>query len=73
MFHVVLEKVQFQTDMFGLLADQGVVGVCDRALTVLLDCDCSSDGFVEYLPHKLTKVESFLGGVCRRIVLCLAC
>jgi hypothetical protein len=27
MFHVVLKEVPLQTDMFGLLVDQGVMGV----------------------------------------------
>jgi hypothetical protein len=36
MFHVVLEEVPLHTDVFGLLVDQGVRGVCDCALVVLL-------------------------------------
>jgi hypothetical protein len=72
MFYVVLQKVPFHTDMFGLLADQGVLGVCGRALVVLPYGGCSNDGFVEYLPHKLTKVKFLLGGVNLRVVLCLA-
>jgi hypothetical protein len=72
MFHVVLKEVPLYTDMFGVLADQGVLGVCDCALAVLPYGGCSGDGFVEDLPHKLAEVESLLGGVCRKIVLRLA-
>jgi hypothetical protein len=36
------------------------LGVCDRALVILPYSGCSIDGFVEDLPHKLSKVESFV-------------
>jgi hypothetical protein len=39
------------------------MGVCDGALIVLPYGGCSSDGFVEDLPHKLATVESLLGGL----------
>jgi hypothetical protein len=41
-------------------------------LVVFPDGGCSVDGFVEDLPHKLAIVESLLGGVYSRVVLCLA-
>jgi hypothetical protein len=43
MFHVV-KRVPLQTDVFGLLADQGILGVRDGALIVLLDGGCSGVG-----------------------------
>jgi hypothetical protein len=55
--------------VFGLLADQGILGVRDGTLVVLPDGGCSGDGGVEDLPHTLAKVESLFGGVCRRIVI----
>jgi hypothetical protein len=33
--HVVFEEVPLQTDVLGLLADQGILGVCNGALVVL--------------------------------------
>jgi hypothetical protein len=58
--------VPLEADVFGLLADQGVLRASYGALVVLLHGGCSGDGFVEDLPHKLAKVESLLCGVrCR--------
>ena len=65
LLHMVLEEVPFQTDVFGLLADQGVLGVRDGALVVLPDGGGFGDGGVEDLPHKLPAVESLLGGISR--------
>jgi hypothetical protein len=62
MFHVVLKKVQLQTNVFGLLADQGILGVRDGALIVLPYGGGSYDEGVEDLPHKSVEVESLLGG-----------
>jgi hypothetical protein len=69
MFLVVLKEVPFHTDVFGLLAYQGVLGVCVCALVVLPNGGCSSDGFAEDLLHKVAEVEFLLGGVCRKAVL----
>jgi hypothetical protein len=66
---VVFEEVPFNTDVFGLLADQGILGVRNGALVVLLDGGGLGDGGVEDLPHNLPEVESLLGGVGRRVVL----
>ena len=55
--------------MLGLLVDQGILGVRNGALVVLLDGGGSGDGGVEDLPHKLPEVESLLGGVSRIVVL----
>jgi hypothetical protein len=69
MFHVVLKEVPLQTDVFSLLADQGILGERDGALIVLLDGGGSGDGGIEDLPHKLPEVESLLGGVSRMAIL----
>jgi hypothetical protein len=69
LLHVVLEEVPLQTDVFSLLADQGILGVRDDALVVLPYGGGFGDGGVEDLPHKLAEVESLLGGVSRRVVL----
>jgi hypothetical protein len=45
------------------------MGVRDGALVVLPYGGGFGDGGVEDLPHKLAEVESFLGGVNRRVVL----
>jgi hypothetical protein len=37
LLHVVFEEVPLQTDVFSLLADQGILQVRDGALVVLLD------------------------------------
>jgi hypothetical protein len=66
---MVLEVVPLHTDVFGLLADQGILGVCDGALVVLPDGGGFGDGGVEDLPHKLAEVESLLGGVSGGVVL----
>jgi hypothetical protein len=66
---VVLEEVPLRTDVFSLLADQGFLGVRDGTLVVLLDSGGFGDGGVEDLPHKLTEMESLLGGVSRKVVL----
>jgi hypothetical protein len=66
---VVLEEVPLHTDVFSLLVDQGILGVCDGALVVLLHGGGFGDGGVEDFPHKLAEVESLLGGVSRRVVL----
>jgi hypothetical protein len=65
--HVVLEQVPLYTDVFGLLVDQGIMGLRNGALVVLPDGVVFGDGGVEDLPHKLAEVESLLGGV--RVVL----
>jgi hypothetical protein len=57
---LVIEEVPLQTDVLGLLADQGILGVCIGALVVLLYGGGFGDGGVEDLPHKLPKVESLL-------------
>jgi hypothetical protein len=49
--------------VFGLLANQGVLGVRDGALVVLLDGGGSGDGGVEDPPNKLADVDFLLGGV----------
>jgi hypothetical protein len=64
---VVLKEVPLHTDVFSLLADQGILGVRDGALVVLLDSGGFGDGNGEDLPHKLTEVESLLDGVNRRV------
>jgi hypothetical protein len=69
MFHVVLEEVPLHADVLDLLSNQGILGIRDGTLVVLSYRVCSSDGGVEDLPHKLAKLESLLGGVCRRVVL----
>jgi hypothetical protein len=66
---VVFEEVPLQTDVFGLLVDQGILGVRNGALVALQDGGGFGDGGVEDLPHKLAEVESLLGGVNRRVVL----
>jgi hypothetical protein len=72
MFHVVLKEVPHHADAFGLLADQGILGVGDGTLVILPNGGCSGDGGVEDLPHKLAEVESVLGGICRRVVFSLS-
>jgi hypothetical protein len=69
MLHVVLEEVPLLTDVFSLFAEQGILKVRDDALAVLLDGGGFGDGGVEDLPHNLAEVESFLGGVSRRVIL----
>jgi hypothetical protein len=69
LLHVVLEEVPLQTDVFSLLADQGIPGVRDGALVVFLDGGGFGDGGVEDLLHKLGEVESLFGGVSRRVTL----
>jgi hypothetical protein len=69
MLHVVLEEVTLQTHVFSLLANQGIMGLRDGALVVLLYGGGFGDGRIEDLPHKLAEVESLLGGVSRRVVL----
>jgi hypothetical protein len=66
---VVLEEVPLHTDVFSLLADQGILGVRDGVLVILPNGGYFVDGGVEDLPHKLAEVESLLGGVSRRVVL----
>jgi hypothetical protein len=66
---VVFEEVLLQTDVFGLLADQGILGVRSGALVVLFDGGGFGNEGVEDLSHKLPEVESLLGGVSRRVVL----
>jgi hypothetical protein len=51
MFHEVFQEVPLETDVFGVLADQCVLGVSDSALVVLLYGGGSGDGEVEDLPH----------------------
>jgi hypothetical protein len=46
--------------------------ISDCALVVLSDDGRSEDGFGEDLPHMLAEVETLLGGVCCKVVLCLA-
>ena len=65
LLHVVLEEVPLHTDVFSLLADQGIPRVRDGALFVLPDGGGFGDGSVEDLPHMLPEVESLLGGVSR--------
>jgi hypothetical protein len=74
LFHVVLiMEVPLHADLFGLLAEQCALRVSDRAL-VFLPNDCYfADRFVEDLPHESAKVDSLLGRVYCRVVLCLAC
>jgi hypothetical protein len=67
--HVVFKEVPLPTDVFGLLAKQGIPGVRDGALVVLSDGGDFGDEGVEDLPHKLVEVESLLGGVSRRAIL----
>jgi hypothetical protein len=50
MFLVVLIKVPFHADLFGLLTEQCLLRVSDRALIVLPNDGCSVDRFVEDLP-----------------------
>jgi hypothetical protein len=69
LLHVVLEEVPLHVDVFSLLDDQGIIGVRDGALIVLLDNGGFGDGGVEDLPHKLAEVESLLGGVSCSVVL----
>jgi hypothetical protein len=66
---VVFEEVPLKTDVLGLPAGQGILGVRNGALVVLLDGGGSGDGGVEDLPHKLPEVESLLGGIIRKVVL----
>jgi hypothetical protein len=72
MFHVVLKEVPLHTDVFGLLGDQGILGVRDGALVFPQDGGCSGDGSVEDIPHKLAEVESLLIGGVYRVVFRLA-
>jgi hypothetical protein len=44
LLHVVLEEVPLQTDVFSLLADQGILGVRDGALVVLPNGGGFGDG-----------------------------
>jgi hypothetical protein len=41
-------------------------------LVVLIDGGCSIDGFAEDLLHEQVQVDALLGGVYRRVALCLA-
>jgi hypothetical protein len=66
---VVFEEVPLHTDVFSLLANQGILGVRDGALVVLLDSGGFGDGGVEDLPHKLAEVDSLIGGVSRTVIL----
>jgi hypothetical protein len=66
---VVFEKVPLQTDVLSLLADLGILGVCNGALVVLPDGGGFGDGGVEISPHELSEVESLLGGVSNIVVL----
>jgi hypothetical protein len=66
---VVFEIVPLHTDVFGRLADQGILGVRNGALVVLPYGGGFGDGGVEDLPHKLSEVGSLLGGVNRKVVL----
>jgi hypothetical protein len=70
-FHVILKEVPLHTNVFGLLADQGILGLRDGALVAIPDGGCSGDGDVEDLPHKLSEVDSLLGGVCRKLMFSL--
>jgi hypothetical protein len=47
---MVLEEVPFETDVLGLLVDQGVLGVRNGALVVLPDGGGFGDGGVKDLP-----------------------
>jgi hypothetical protein len=69
MVHVVPKEVPLQTDVFSLLADQGILRVRDGALVVPSNGGGFGDGGVEDLPHDLAEVESLLDGVSRRVVL----
>jgi hypothetical protein len=62
MLHVVFEEVPLHTVVFGLFANQGILGIRNGALLVVLP-------LVEDLLHELPEVESLLGGVSRRLVL----
>jgi hypothetical protein len=53
---VVFQEVRLHADVFGLLADQCVLGVSDSALAVLPYDGGSGDGGVEDLPHELAEV-----------------
>ena len=66
---MVFEEVPLQTDVLGLLANQGILGERNVALVVLLVGSDFGDGGVEDLPHELPEVESLLGGISRRVVL----
>jgi hypothetical protein len=50
LLHVVFEEVTLHTDVFGLRANQGIVGVRNGALVFLPDGGGFSDGGVEDLP-----------------------
>jgi hypothetical protein len=52
-----LWEVPLEPEVFGLPADQCDLRVNDCALVALVDGDCSVDGLVEDLPHKLAEVE----------------
>jgi hypothetical protein len=67
--HVVFEEVPLQTDVLGLLADQGILRVHNGALAVLQDGGGLGDGGVKDLPQELPEVEYLLGGISRRVVL----
>jgi hypothetical protein len=69
LLHMVLEEVPLETDVLGLLADQGILGVRDGALNVLPDGGGFGEGGFENLSHKLAEVESLLGGVSHIVVL----
>jgi hypothetical protein len=68
---VVFQEVPLHADVFGFLANQGVLGVSDSALIVFPYGGSSGDGGVKDLPHE-TEVESLLGGMCYTVVLRLA-
>jgi hypothetical protein len=50
-FHVILQEMPLQADVFGLLVDQCVQRVSDGALVVLPYGGGSSDGGFEDIPH----------------------
>jgi hypothetical protein len=47
---MVLEEVPLQTDVLGLLADQGILGVRDGALVVLPDGGGFGEGALKISP-----------------------
>jgi hypothetical protein len=50
LLHVVLEEVPLQTDVFGLLVDQGIQGLRDGALVVVPDGVVSVIGALKIFP-----------------------